>query len=160
MRHVFKAGQVGTTKGLMSQEILRGSMVDAWCIETDCIDVPLRGQKDVLVREFLGRFGAPNPVTFEVFSDSVLRRANELSFGYRQLPTFDLARSNYVLSLGADFLGTWNSPVAQNVGYGEMRQGRARPRTVAEHRGSRPASEMTLLLCRAAHKTRVISVER
>ena len=85
---------------------------------------PLRGQKDVLVRDFLGRFGAPDPVTFEVFSDSVLRRANELSFGYRQMPTFDLARSNYVLSLGADFLGTWNSPVAQNVGYGEMRQGR------------------------------------
>ena len=84
----------------------------------------LRGQKDKLVREFLGRFGAPDPVTFEVFSDSVLRRANELSFGYRQLPTLDLARSNYVLSLGADFLGTWNSPVAQNVGYGEMRQGR------------------------------------
>ncbi len=85
---------------------------------------PLRGQKDVLIREFLGRFGAPDPVTFEVFSDAVLRRANELSFGYRQLPTFDLARSNYVLSLGADFLGTWNSPVAQNFGYGEMRQGR------------------------------------
>jgi anaerobic selenocysteine-containing dehydrogenase len=85
---------------------------------------PLRGQKDVLVRDFLGRFGAPDPVTFEVFSDSVLRRANELSFGYRQMPTIDLARSNYVLSLGADFLGTWNSPVAQNIGYGEMRQGR------------------------------------
>ena len=85
---------------------------------------PLRGQKDVLVREFLRRFGAPDPIAFEVFSDSVLRRANELSFGYRQLPTLDLARSNYVLSLGADFLGTWNSPVAQNFGYGEMRQGR------------------------------------
>jgi anaerobic selenocysteine-containing dehydrogenase len=30
-----------------------------------------------------------------------------------------------VLSFGADFLGTWNSPVAQNIGYGQMRQGRA-----------------------------------
>src|SRR5262249_27119219 len=30
----------------------------------------------------------------------------------------------YVLGVGADFLGTWNSPVAQNIGYGEMRQGR------------------------------------
>ena len=85
---------------------------------------PLRGQRDVLVRQFVARFGAPAPVTFEVFSEEVLRRANELSFGYRQLPTFDLARSNYVLSLGSDFLGTWNSPVAQNYGYGEMRQGR------------------------------------
>jgi anaerobic selenocysteine-containing dehydrogenase len=29
-----------------------------------------------------------------------------------------------VISFGADFLGTWNSPVAQNVAYGQMRQGR------------------------------------
>jgi len=50
--------------------------------------------------------------------------ANRLSFGHSQLPTFDLARSNYVMCFGADFLGTWNSPVAHNVGYGAMRQGR------------------------------------
>jgi anaerobic selenocysteine-containing dehydrogenase len=53
----------------------------------------------------------------------VLRRANALSFGYEQLPTFDLANSRYVLSLGADLLGTWNSPVAHSVAYGAMRQG-------------------------------------
>src|SRR5262249_16877338 len=49
---------------------------------------------------------------------------NALSFGKEQLPTLDLARAGHVLSFGADFLGTWNSPVAQNAGYGEMRQGR------------------------------------
>jgi len=47
-----------------------------------------------------------------------------LSFGKAQLPTLDLAESKYVISFGADFLGTWNSPVAQNIGYGQMRQGR------------------------------------
>src|SRR5205814_5030675 len=31
--------------------------------------------------------------------------------------------SRYVLSFGADFLGTWNAAVPQSVGYGEMRQG-------------------------------------
>ena len=30
--------------------------------------------------------------TFELFSDDVLRRANVMSFGHEQLPTFDLAR--------------------------------------------------------------------
>ena len=29
-----------------------------------------------------------------------------------------------MISFGADFLGTWNSPVAQSVGYGQMRKGR------------------------------------
>ncbi len=54
----------------------------------------------------------------------MVRRANALSFGKDQLPTLDLAESKYVISFGADFLGTWNSPVSQNIGYGHMRQGR------------------------------------
>ena len=51
-----------------------------------------------------------------------------MSFSRRQLPTIDLARSRFVISFGADLLGTWNSPVAQSVAYGEMRQGRPQVR--------------------------------
>ncbi|HTG61683.1 MAG TPA: molybdopterin-dependent oxidoreductase [Terriglobia bacterium] len=86
---------------------------------------PLRGQRRELIQRFLEAFGAPPPVTVELLDDAALRRANQLSFGYAQLPTPDLARTNYVISFGADFLGTWNSPVAQAIGYGQMRQGRA-----------------------------------
>ena len=83
-----------------------------------------RGQRHRLIEQFQAKFGAPSPVAFELFSDNVLRRANLLSFGFEQVPTFDLARTSYVLSFGADFLGTWNSPVAQAAAYGHMRQGR------------------------------------
>jgi len=85
---------------------------------------PGASQRNDLIAEFLKRFGAPPAVSFELFNHDVLRRANLLSFGREQLPTFDLARSGYVVSFGADFLGTWNSPVAQQAGYGQMRQGR------------------------------------
>jgi anaerobic selenocysteine-containing dehydrogenase len=85
---------------------------------------PVSGQRRVLIEQFLNRFGAPAPVTFEVFGEEVLRRANGRSFGQEQLPTIDLGQSRYVLAFGADFLGTWNSVVSQNAGYGEMRQGR------------------------------------
>ncbi len=85
---------------------------------------PDASQRHALVEQFLARFGASAPLGFELFSDEVLRRANLLSFGREQLPTPDLARARYVLSFGADFLGTWNSPVAQGVAYGRMRQGR------------------------------------
>ena len=77
-----------------------------------------------LIERFLKSFGAPPAVWYEPFDETVLRQANLLSFGHRVLPTIDLRRADYVLSFGADFLGTWNSPVAQSVGYGEMRQGR------------------------------------
>jgi anaerobic selenocysteine-containing dehydrogenase len=85
---------------------------------------PQRGMRNTLLAEFANKFGAPAPTEFEFFGSDVIRRANALSFGKAQLPTMDLAESKYVVSFGADFLGTWNSPVAQNIGYGQMRQGR------------------------------------
>lgn len=84
---------------------------------------PRRGQRQALVGEFLRALGAPAPVSFALFDDGVARHANELSFGRYQLPTLDLARTRYLINFGADFLGTWNSPVAQGVAYGRMRQG-------------------------------------
>ncbi len=86
---------------------------------------PQRGQRGVLIERFLSGFNKAQWVPFELFEDQVLRRANQLSFGYEQLPTVDLSRSGYVVSFGADFLGTWNSPVAQSVAYGKMRQNRS-----------------------------------
>ena len=77
-----------------------------------------------LVDQFLASYGARPAIDYEMFDDDVLRRANALSFGRGQLPTLDLARSRYVLSLGTDLLGTWNSPVAHSIAYGAMRQGR------------------------------------
>lgn len=85
---------------------------------------PLRSRRGELIAQFLERFGAAPAVKVDVFGDGVLRQANLESFGFRQLPTLDLAESRYVVSFGADLLGTWNSPVSQSVGYGEMRQGR------------------------------------
>jgi anaerobic selenocysteine-containing dehydrogenase len=107
------AGQLDTLSAARDQKSL------AWLTR------PRRSRRLELVAGFLDRFGAPPPIEFELFSEDVLRRANAISFGRSQLPTFDLARSRFVIAFGADFLGTWNSPVSQNAAYGAMRQGRA-----------------------------------
>jgi len=86
---------------------------------------PRRGRRLELIAQLLQRYGAPAPATFEVFSDEVLRRANAISFGAHQLPTFDLEHAKYVLVFGADVLGTWNSVVAHSAAYGRMRHGGA-----------------------------------
>ena len=93
---------------------------------------PRPGRRHELVAEVLRRLGAPAPVTFEIFDDAVLRHANELSFGRHQLPTLDLAHTRYLVSFGADLLGTWNSPLAHSVAYGAMRHapGGVRPKFV------------------------------
>jgi len=83
-----------------------------------------RSHRARLFEQFAAKFGAPPPIAYEFFADDVLRRANLVSFGREQLPTFDLANARFVIGFGADFLGTWNSPVAQSAAYGRMRQGR------------------------------------
>ena len=80
--------------------------------------------RNALIAAFLSRFGAAAPVVYELFGDDILRVANGISFGREQLPTFDFARSRYVLNFGSDVLGTWNAPVAHARAYGAMRQGR------------------------------------
>jgi menaquinone reductase, molybdopterin-binding-like subunit len=85
---------------------------------------PLRGHRKNIVATFAAAFGRPSVIEFAFFDDAVVRAANATSFNQPVLPTVDLAQSNYVISFGADFLGTWNSPVAQSVGYGTMRKGR------------------------------------
>jgi anaerobic selenocysteine-containing dehydrogenase len=78
--------------------------------------------RQLLFDQFAARFGAPAPISYNLFDEPVVRRANNLSFGHDQLPTIDLARTRLLLSFGADFLGTWNSPVAQMAAYARMRR--------------------------------------
>jgi anaerobic selenocysteine-containing dehydrogenase len=85
---------------------------------------PQHGQRRELIERFLKAYGAPPAVWYQPFDEAVIRQANLLSFGHASLPTFDLGRADYVISFGADFLGTWNSAVSQSIGYGQMRQGR------------------------------------
>jgi menaquinone reductase, molybdopterin-binding-like subunit len=85
---------------------------------------PLSGQRRTIVQNFANAFGG-SAIEFELLDRSVIQQASLQSFGVPALPTVDLSQSSYVISFGADFLGTWNSPVAQSVGYGQMRQGRS-----------------------------------
>jgi menaquinone reductase, molybdopterin-binding-like subunit len=85
---------------------------------------PGASYRAAMADQFLAAYGAPSAVTFELFSDDVLRRANGVSYGRPQLPTFDLANARSVINFGADLLGTWNSPVSHSRAYGDMRQGR------------------------------------
>ncbi len=94
---------------------------------------PRRGRRGAIAAALMAHLGAPAPIAFEVFDDAVLRRANELSFGRHQLPTFDLARTRYLLNFGADILGTWNSPLAHSAGYGAMRRGASGARGTFVH---------------------------
>jgi anaerobic selenocysteine-containing dehydrogenase len=88
------------------------------------ITSPLRGQKKAIFDAIAHHFKKSLSVESAFFGDEVIRAGNAASFGYALPATLDLTETNYVISFGADFLGTWNSPVAQAIGFGQMRRGR------------------------------------
>jgi len=58
---------------------------------------------------------------YEPFAYESLREANRRTFGQAVVPHFDFGRARFVISLGADFLETFGSPVAQARGFATMR---------------------------------------
>ena len=84
----------------------------------------VRGHLDELFDQFITLLGSDRYVQYD-FTDPVnLKLANRLSFGTENLPYYDIANSEFLLSFGADYLGTWLSPVHYSLGYGQLRQGR------------------------------------
>ena len=86
---------------------------------------PQAGSRARNVRAFLEALGAPPPVTFSLADFPLERKAAEVVHGWQGLPVYDLANAQYALGVGADFLGTWVSPVFYGRQYGHFRQGRA-----------------------------------
>lgn len=64
-----------------------------------------------VISEFLGRYPGSRHVQYDAVSYAGMLLANEASFGRRVLPTYEFDKADVIVSLGADFLGTWVSPV-------------------------------------------------
>jgi len=86
------------------------------------------GHLDHLFDEFMKGIGSSRYVLYDFTHPHALVEANRRAFGAQRMPYYDIANTAYLLSFGADYLGTWISPVHHSVGYGEMRQGGGRSR--------------------------------
>ncbi|MDQ6950698.1 MAG: molybdopterin-dependent oxidoreductase [Mariprofundales bacterium] len=79
------------------------------------------GHDAVLIREYMDAIGSKNWVNFDPMVPEVGLSAQEKVYGER-LPIFDLAKADLIVSFGADFLGTWMSPVHFASQYAEFRK--------------------------------------
>jgi len=82
----------------------------------------IRGHLDDLLIQFLGLMGSGRYQQYAFTNPTNLYSANAASFDTAQLPYYDIANSDFVLSFGADFLGMWVSPVSYSQAYGNFRQ--------------------------------------
>ncbi len=83
------------------------------------------GLHGALWRRFADAIGAPPPAFLTAPELAVEREAARIALGVADVPYFDIARAEYVLSIGAPALDRWRSPVHYTRAFADMR--RARP---------------------------------
>ena len=64
-----------------------------------------------VIAQFLAKHPGSKHVTYDAVSYSGMLLANEASYGKRVLPSYQFDKAKAIVSLSADFLGTWLSPV-------------------------------------------------
>ena len=81
------------------------------------------GHMHGLFEQFVSSVGSDRLVYYDYDHPHELMAAMNRLFGASQLPYYDLGNTHYLVSFGADYLGTWLSPVHHGLGFGRSRQG-------------------------------------
>ncbi len=75
-----------------------------------------------LINEFAAKIGG-TVVSYSVLDDAPWRAAAQAVYGKNQLPAYQLAQADVIVSFGGDFLEAWPSPVYYGRLFGDFRQG-------------------------------------
>ncbi|RYY72008.1 MAG: 4Fe-4S dicluster domain-containing protein [Chitinophagaceae bacterium] len=75
-----------------------------------------------VISEFLAKYPGSRHVQYDAVSYSGMLQANELSYGKKALPSYQFDKAKTIVSLGADFLGTWISPTEFSKQYAVNRK--------------------------------------
>ncbi|HVZ95712.1 MAG TPA: TAT-variant-translocated molybdopterin oxidoreductase [Chitinophagaceae bacterium] len=64
-----------------------------------------------IISEFLAKYPGSRHVQYDAMSYSGLLLANQASYGRKAIPAYHFENAKVIVSIGADFVGTWLSPV-------------------------------------------------
>lgn len=88
--------------------------------------------KDVIA-QFQAKYPNAKHVVYDPVSYSGMILANEATYGKRALPSYHFDKAQTIVSIGADFLGTWLSPVEFARQYGAGRRISAKNTQMSRH---------------------------
>ncbi|HMK05505.1 MAG TPA: TAT-variant-translocated molybdopterin oxidoreductase [Ferruginibacter sp.] len=75
-----------------------------------------------IITEFLAKYPGSRHVQYDPVSNSGMLLANEACYGKRAIPSYHFENAKVIVSLGADFLGTWLSPTEFSAQYSKNRK--------------------------------------
>ncbi len=75
-----------------------------------------------IISDFLAKYPNSRHVQYDAVSYSGMLLANEATYGKKAIPSYHFDNAKVIVSLGADFLGTWLSPVEFSKQYSANRK--------------------------------------
>lgn len=70
-----------------------------------------------VIRAFMAAYPNVNWIRYDAVPSSGILKANLASFGKQEIPDYHFDKAEVIVSFGADFLGTWLSPVEYTAKY-------------------------------------------
>jgi Fe-S-cluster-containing dehydrogenase component/anaerobic selenocysteine-containing dehydrogenase len=74
-----------------------------------------------VIKKFQKKYSTVKHVIYDAISASAMLDANDECFGERALPTYHFDKAKLIVSIGADFLGTWLSPAEYAAQFSKTR---------------------------------------
>src|SRR5450432_3680901 len=75
-----------------------------------------------MIAEFIAKYPGSRHIQYDGISYSGLLEANDASYGKKLIPSYHFEKAKVLVSLSADFLGTWLNPVEFQRGYASLRK--------------------------------------
>ena len=74
------------------------------------------------IADFIAKYPGAEHIQYDAVSSAAMLDANEMAFGKRAIPGYKFDKADVILSLDADFLGTWISPIEFASDYAKGRK--------------------------------------
>ena len=85
------------------------------------------------LEKFKAKYPTTQHIQYDQNSNYGMLKANEESFGSAFIPSYDFSKANVIVGIGADFLGTWISPIEFAKQYAVTREINEDHREMSRH---------------------------
>ncbi len=86
-----------------------------------------------IIASFLAKYPGSKHIQYDADSYSGILLANEATYGKKSIPSYQFDEAKVIVSLGADFLGTWLSPIEFARQYAKGRKVNEKNPDVSKH---------------------------
>ncbi len=86
-----------------------------------------------VIKQFVAKYPTMKHVVYEPISYSGMLQANMACYGKQTLPTYHFDKASTIVSLDADFLGTWVAPIEHSKAYAQGRKISAKNPKLSKH---------------------------